>query len=89
MKKKKEIIQFCWVFYCNQIDGYTTLNENIADAGGIRQAFHAYKNYTNEYGKEQYLQDLGDYSHEQLFFLSFANVRVYPTIGPTMDDYLH
>lgn len=62
-------------FVCFQIDGKLTLGENIADNGGLREAYHAYKLYVESNGKEQLLPGLEQFSHEQLLFISFGNVR--------------
>ncbi|XP_017844671.1 endothelin-converting enzyme 2 [Drosophila busckii] len=57
------------------IDGELTLGENIADNGGMREAYHAYRLYTKEMGKEQLkLPGLEHYTHEQLFFIAFGNL---------------
>lgn len=58
-----------------QIDGALTLGENIADNGGLREAYYAYKLYEMQYGEEPKLPGLEQYSHEQLLFISFGNVR--------------
>ncbi|GLD75028.1 neprilysin isoform X1, partial [Lates japonicus] len=55
------------------LNGNNTLGENIADNGGIRQAYQAYKNYVNEHGEEPPLPGI-ELSHDQLFFLNFAQV---------------
>ncbi|AWO98887.1 putative neprilysin [Scophthalmus maximus] len=55
------------------LNGNNTLGENIADNGGIRQAYQAYKNYVEEHGEEPPLPGI-DLSHDQLFFLNFAQV---------------
>lgn len=58
-----------------QIDGELTLGENIADNGGMREAFYAYRLYVKEVGRERSkLPGLEHYSHEQLFFISFGNL---------------
>ncbi|XP_071389763.1 neprilysin-like, partial [Centroberyx affinis] len=55
------------------LNGNNTLGENIADNGGIRQAYQAYKNYVSKHGEEPPLPGI-DLSHDQLFFLNFAQV---------------
>uniref|UniRef100_A0A3Q3B939 Neprilysin n=1 Tax=Kryptolebias marmoratus TaxID=37003 RepID=A0A3Q3B939_KRYMA len=55
------------------LNGNNTLGENIADNGGIRQAYQAYKNYVTHNGEEPPLPGI-DLSHDQLFFLNFAQV---------------
>ncbi|CAN9511474.1 unnamed protein product [Ophioblennius macclurei] len=55
------------------LNGNNTLGENIADNGGIRQAYQAYRDYVKEHGEEPPLPGI-DLSHDQLFFLNFAQV---------------
>jgi predicted metalloendopeptidase len=56
------------------MNGVTTQGENMADNGGMRQAFLAYKKYVADNGPDQRLSGLQQFSPEQLFFLGFANV---------------
>ncbi|KAH8306406.1 hypothetical protein KR018_010737 [Drosophila ironensis] len=57
------------------VDGELTLGENIADNGGMREAFYAYRLYVKEMGRERAkLPGLEHYTHEQLFFISFGNL---------------
>ncbi|XP_046387966.1 neprilysin-4-like isoform X2 [Ischnura elegans] len=62
-----------------QIDGMRTQGENIADNGGIKQAFKAYEDWLKRHGDgqtdgiEESLPGL-DASPRQLFFLNFAQV---------------
>ncbi|EPE33830.1 Metalloproteases (zincins), catalytic [Glarea lozoyensis ATCC 20868] len=57
------------------VSGLRTLNENIADAGGINAAFEAWKSRASTEPKEANmdLPGLKSFSHEQLFFVGFAN----------------
>ena len=49
-----------------------TQGENIADNGGVRQAFLAYKLYEEANGVALRLPGLENLTSEQLFFLSWA-----------------
>ncbi|CAJ0929259.1 unnamed protein product [Ranitomeya imitator] len=55
------------------VSGVITLGENIADNGGVRQAYKAYLKWVERHGKEPRLPGL-DLTHKQLFFLNFAQV---------------
>ncbi|XP_068727130.1 endothelin-converting enzyme 1-like [Montipora capricornis] len=57
--------------YGRKINGNQTLNENIADNGGIKLAFDAYKTLVEREGTEGALPGLG-LTEEQLFFVGFA-----------------
>ncbi|XP_058817652.1 uncharacterized protein LOC131680955 [Topomyia yanbarensis] len=56
------------------IDGQQTLGENIADNGGVQEAYQAYKIYQQHNGKEALLPGFENYTHEQLFFISYGNL---------------
>ncbi|XP_067145043.1 endothelin-converting enzyme 1-like [Centruroides vittatus] len=58
-----------------KVDGKKTLSENIADNGGIRQAYLGYKKWVEDHGREKRLPGLEKYSPEQLFFVSFAESK--------------
>ncbi|XKL61849.1 hypothetical protein PGB90_001682 [Kerria lacca] len=58
----------------SRVNGLKTLDENIADNGGVRIALLAYRNYLQKYGAESLLHELKMYSAEKLFFLAFANI---------------
>lgn len=49
------------------------MNRNIADNGGVKEAFAAYRERVKNHGDSQLLPDL-DYTSDQLFFLSYAKV---------------
>ncbi|XP_007900277.1 membrane metallo-endopeptidase-like 1 isoform X2 [Callorhinchus milii] len=55
------------------VSGITTLGENIADNGGVRQAYKAYLKWMEKEQEEMKLPGL-DLTHDQLFFLNFAQV---------------
>ncbi|KAL2863627.1 M13 family metallopeptidase [Aspergillus lucknowensis] len=54
------------------VNGRLTLGENIADAGGLAAAYHAWKKRDEAHPDPQ-LPGLSAFSKEQLFFMSFAN----------------
>ncbi|XP_004425563.1 PREDICTED: membrane metallo-endopeptidase-like 1 [Ceratotherium simum simum] len=55
------------------VNGFSTLGENIADNGGVRQAYKAYLKWIAEGGKDQQLPGL-DLTYDQLFFINYAQV---------------
>uniref|UniRef100_A0A3P9NFF2 Membrane metalloendopeptidase like 1 n=1 Tax=Poecilia reticulata TaxID=8081 RepID=A0A3P9NFF2_POERE len=65
---------FIWNLAGGQnVSGISTLGENIADNGGVRQAYKAYLKWVETEGEEPRLPGL-DMDHKQLFFLNFAQV---------------
>ncbi|GAB6022947.1 Neprilysin-4 [Chamberlinius hualienensis] len=56
-----------------KVNGIVTQGENIADNGGIRQAFRAYRKWAANHKEEPTLPGL-NMTHTQLFFLNFAQV---------------
>ena len=63
---------FFRAFFC-QLNGVTTLGENIADYGGVRESFRAYRHFVAVNGVEPPLPGLESFTSEQIFFLTFAN----------------
>lgn len=55
--------------------GKVTLGENLADNGGLNQAFTAYKNYVKNFGTEPALPGFENFTNYQLFFLAYGNVK--------------
>lgn len=55
-----------------RIDGKRSLGENIADNGGVKEAFRAYKAYLEKNGREKQLPGLA-YTSEQLFFIGWSH----------------
>lgn len=59
----------------DRVDGLKTQDENIADHGGIKLAFRAYRRSTSWRRTEALLPGLANYTPDQLFWLIYANVR--------------
>ncbi|XP_053981492.1 neprilysin-1-like [Hylaeus volcanicus] len=55
------------------INGRMTQGENIADNGGLKQSFRAYKKWVSVHGDEPLLPGV-NLTHEQLFFLNYAQI---------------
>ncbi|XP_075718016.1 endothelin-converting enzyme 2 isoform X2 [Rhinoderma darwinii] len=56
-----------------KVNGRQTLGENIADNGGLKAAYHAYKSWLQKHGEEKRLPGVRLTNH-QLFFVGFAQV---------------
>ncbi|KAG8222300.1 hypothetical protein J437_LFUL001842 [Ladona fulva] len=56
------------------VNGVNTQGENIADNGGLREAYRAYQKFRARHPQEPLLPGLAEYTHEQLFFLGFAHM---------------
>jgi len=56
------------------LNGKMTQGENIADNGGIREAYRAYVRSVESQGEDQALPGLEMYTSEQLLFVSYAQV---------------
>ena len=59
------------------LSGEQTLGENIADNGGLKASYYAYRQWLKEqeFDEEPPLPGL-NMTHNQLFFLSFAQVSL-------------
>jgi len=56
------------------VNGAQTLAENIADAGGIDNTFLAWQQHREDHpDQDKDLPGLESWTHEQLYFISFAN----------------
>ncbi|KIH66935.1 peptidase family M13, partial [Ancylostoma duodenale] len=67
-----------------RINGKLTQGENIADNGGVKQAFRAYKNYLKKHGEEKRIKGLEQFNNEQMFFLGYATVWCGHTTNDAM-----
>jgi len=56
------------------VNGKSSLNENMADGGGIKAAYYAYQTSKNEMLEKPTLSGL-NFTSDQLFFISFAQVQ--------------
>jgi len=56
------------------LNGKNTQGENIADNGGIHESFRAYMRSVDNLGKEPSLPGLSQFTNEQMFFVSYAQV---------------
>ncbi|TRY77870.1 hypothetical protein TCAL_08138 [Tigriopus californicus] len=75
------------------VNGLITLGENIADNGGLREAWRAYNNYLASKGNsEASLPGLSKFNHKQIFFMSYATMwcdveDVQSVIGRLQDSH--
>ncbi|KAB1268553.1 Membrane metallo-endopeptidase-like 1 [Camelus dromedarius] len=63
------------------VNGFSTLGENIADNGGLRQAYKAYLKWMAEGGKDRQLPGL-ELTYTQLFFVSYAQAGARAPVPP-------
>ncbi|XP_060072891.1 neprilysin-like [Ylistrum balloti] len=56
------------------LNGINTQGENIADNGGLKQSYRAYRDWVSERGKEESLLPGVSYNHNQIFFINFAQI---------------
>lgn len=64
----------CLVYIIDQVNGINTQGENIADNGGVHEAFRAYTNSIISQGPEGLLPGLLEFTPEQIFFIAYAQV---------------
>lgn len=55
-----------------QVDGSLSLDENIADNGGLKDSYRAFKKLSK---RRSLLKSVGNYTLDQLFFIGFGTVR--------------
>ena len=57
------------------LNGILTQGENIADNGGLKQAYRAYRRYIKKLGhEEKKLPGFESYTNDQIFYMSYAQV---------------
>merc|ERR1719357_873857 len=56
------------------LNGINTQGENIADNGGIKEAYLGYTNYVKDHGEEEALPGFSQYTPKQMFWISFGQV---------------
>jgi len=65
------------------IDGANTLGENIADGGGVKIAYRAYRKWVEDNGAEYKLPGLNK-SNEELFFIGYAQKECHNSTKQAM-----
>jgi predicted metalloendopeptidase len=73
---------FCYPKAC--ISGVDTQGENIADNGGLKAAYQAYKAWTFSHGDEPRLPDFPLFTADQIFFIAYG----YSWCGQFSDEFL-
>lgn len=71
-KKVEPRSQFCDFLF--QVNGENTLNENIADNGGVKESYRAMRQLIKHLNLK--MDDLTKFSTDQLFFLGFGTVSI-------------
>lgn len=75
-RKKQCLIQqysqYCYEEHNACISGQRTINDNIADVEGLKIAFMAYKFASQTMGGEPLLDEMVEYTNDQIFFISMA-----------------
>jgi len=67
---KNQYSQFKVLGINKYVNGNLTIGENIADNGGIKEAYTALQSYYKKHGEDEPIHP--DISNDQLFFLSYA-----------------
>ena len=73
-RKKCFVEQYSrYEIFGHRVNGNLTLGENLADNGGLKTSYQAYKNTVAMEGTQSNLPGL-DYTPDQLFFIAFAQL---------------
>lgn len=71
-----------WANFIFQLNGINTVGENVADNGGVRESYLAFRAYAEKSSNIPLVPYLSkEFSVEQIFFLSYANVSVSPSVS--------
>ena len=62
-----------------QLNGKTTLSENIADNGGLKMAYLAFQSWMQKAGKDSFVLPGLDFTPDQLFFIGMGQVKYFHT----------
>ena len=61
------------------INGRLTIGENIADNGGVKESFKAYKKYLAKHDQEEErVPGFEQFDNHQLFYIGYAHVSPCP-----------
>ncbi|KAI7766954.1 hypothetical protein LZL87_013566 [Fusarium oxysporum] len=69
------------------VNGSLTLDENIADAGGVSSGYEAWKKWESKKGKAKNLPGMQSFTHEQSFFIKWGQTwcsNITPKLALTL-----
>lgn len=67
----------------SRVNGLRTRSENLADHLGLAASYWAFRKLSSQNNHEfKSLVGLDIFSHDQMFFLSFAHVNIYVFLSP-------
>ncbi|CAG9861144.1 unnamed protein product [Phyllotreta striolata] len=71
-----------------EVNGRATLGENLADNGGLNQAYKAYVNYVRKNGEEPRLPGFQKYNNYQMFFIAYSSIWCETINASDLEDQL-